>query len=419
MKVFAQKFRGFKDVEVDLDKLTFLVGDNSSGKSSILHLVQAVTRSDLQNTPYLDEDFGVGQYDYFSPYFNEDDVIFGFYEEQKNDFYAKLITVECGKKSAPPKTVKCSYLVKGTFISFKKNKDNLFIKIYKELDIYGKNVAIDLHNSDEGYDTVKLIRGIDIGNPALIIATTEYKSMGLEKVVETIFKTSLCDSLLSSPTRALPAKFYAFKRKLHAQGLHFATMWFDFSGGKSGSMFKAIDDFGKESGLFDEVKVKKISSKIKESPLIVSVVKSGRSFLLNQVGVGVSQVVPVLVDCIFSMKSKNTTILIQQPELHLHPVAQAALGTYLYLSRRNGLTGVIETHSAYLLDRFRSEVRDKNSENEKSNETISDDAVIKFCKNMSEGNVSFDVSILQDGNIVGEPEDYHKFFIGEMMRTMF
>jgi predicted ATP-dependent endonuclease of OLD family len=52
-KVFARNFRGFKNIEVELAGTNFLVGDNSSGKSSILHLIDSVLRDELSSVPKL------------------------------------------------------------------------------------------------------------------------------------------------------------------------------------------------------------------------------------------------------------------------------------------------------------------------------------------------------------------------------
>lgn len=56
MIIFAGNFRGFKNVEIDTSKSVFLVGENSSGKSSLLYLIDAIHLNDLDkqmNTRYF------------------------------------------------------------------------------------------------------------------------------------------------------------------------------------------------------------------------------------------------------------------------------------------------------------------------------------------------------------------------------
>jgi hypothetical protein len=72
---------------------------------------------------------------------------------------------------------------------------------------------------------------------------------------------------------------------------------------------------------------------------------------LVDVGFGLSQVLPVLVQGL--LMTPGGIYLVQQPEIHLHPDAQAGLADFfLYLASRGVIT-VVETHSEYLLLRLR------------------------------------------------------------------
>ena len=74
------------------------------------------------------------------------------------------------------------------------------------------------------------------------------------------------------------------------------------------------------------------------------------------VGYGVSQVLPIITELF--RDSQTSMFLLQQPEVHLHPSAQAALGSlFCKIAARNRQL-VVETHSDRLLDRVRMDVRD-------------------------------------------------------------
>jgi predicted ATPase len=75
---------------------------------------------------------------------------------------------------------------------------------------------------------------------------------------------------------------------------------------------------------------------------------------LKDVGFGLSQVLPVLVQCYAG--GPKRTILLEQPELHLHPRAQADLGDLLIDALGEGHRFVIETHSEHLLLRLRRRI---------------------------------------------------------------
>ncbi|MCY3792229.1 MAG: AAA family ATPase [Gemmatimonadetes bacterium] len=77
----------------------------------------------------------------------------------------------------------------------------------------------------------------------------------------------------------------------------------------------------------------------------------------RDVGIGVSQVLPVLVS---AYASKNKLLAIEQPEIHLHPALQAELGDVFLESALggDGNTFLIETHSEHLLLRILRRIRE-------------------------------------------------------------
>lgn len=72
---------------------------------------------------------------------------------------------------------------------------------------------------------------------------------------------------------------------------------------------------------------------------------------LTHVGVGVSQVLPILVMCLLA--NPGSVILIEQPELHLHPKVQTRLADFFLSMSMLGKQCIIETHSEYIVNRLR------------------------------------------------------------------
>jgi len=68
---------------------------------------------------------------------------------------------------------------------------------------------------------------------------------------------------------------------------------------------------------------------------------------IADVGFGVSQTLPVLVALLAAQPGQ--LVYIEQPEIHLHPRAQRALGTMFAEAARRGVIVIVETHSALLL----------------------------------------------------------------------
>jgi predicted ATPase len=72
---------------------------------------------------------------------------------------------------------------------------------------------------------------------------------------------------------------------------------------------------------------------------------------LVHVGTGVSRVLPLLVMCLLA--PMDSTLIIEQPELHLHPAVQTRLGDFFLAMALSGKQCLIETHSEYLMNRLR------------------------------------------------------------------
>ncbi|ATG91377.1 DUF3696 domain-containing protein [Methylomonas koyamae] len=85
----------------------------------------------------------------------------------------------------------------------------------------------------------------------------------------------------------------------------------------------------------------------------------GRQFSFDEVGSGLGYVLPVLCEI---SDYYNTLVMLQQPELHLHPALQAALGDVL-IDASDKSTGsqlttmIVETHSEHLLLRILKRIR--------------------------------------------------------------
>lgn len=81
--------------------------------------------------------------------------------------------------------------------------------------------------------------------------------------------------------------------------------------------------------------------------------KSGIFCNLRDVGIGVSQVLPVLVVAYFA--PKGSTIILEEPEIHLHPLAQSILAElFVAVSRERHVQFIVETHSEHLFRRMQT-----------------------------------------------------------------
>ncbi|ELC9583678.1 DUF3696 domain-containing protein [Vibrio vulnificus] len=119
---------------------------------------------------------------------------------------------------------------------------------------------------------------------------------------------------------------------------------------------------------------------------------------LNHVGVGVSQVIPIVMQCLLS--NKNDILIFEQPELHLHPKIQAKLCDLFIAMSLNGRQLIIETHSEYIINRLRYRIA------QGVNENLNENVGIKFVTNTGSKSVFEDIQISEYGAIKNWPKDF-------------
>ena len=182
---------------------------------------------------------------------------------------------------------------------------------------------------------------------------------------------------------------------------------------KEWTRLKAVlEEFGRDSGLFDEIDIKLLGT-TGGSPFQVQIRKFGRRLKgpkrnLIDVGYGVSQALPLLTELL--RKDATSMFLLQQPEVHLHPSAQAALGSLFCKIAGPERQLIVETHSDYILDRVRMDIRDKKTDLKPEHVSI------LFFESGELDVTIHSLRLDEDGNISNEPEGYRQFFLDETRR---
>ena len=122
----------------------------------------------------------------------------------------------------------------------------------------------------------------------------------------------------------------------------------DSGGAETMPLLRAVSEWLRALGIAERHQVDPISQSI-EYRLIDPQTKEKRD--LTAVGVGASQILPVLVLCLAAQPGE--LVLLEQPELHLHPKPQQIIGDFFLGIARSGRQLMVETHSEYLINRLR------------------------------------------------------------------
>lgn len=223
-----------------------------------------------------------------------------------------------------------------------------------------------------------------------------------------------------APLRAKPRRTYdPIREAATPEGAHIPMlmMRLDHSEGPAWAKLRAdLVAFGEASGLFSDIRVKRHGKQISDPFQLQVKVHSGSHANIMDVGYGVSQSLPILVELMAPginggsarriRHRQPSLFLLQQPEVHLHPQGQAELGTFFVNSVRNREHHFfVETHSDYIVDRVRVSVRKKM--------ISADDVSILYFQPRGNAVDIHNLRLDEYGNILNAPVGYRDFFLRE------
>ncbi len=156
-------------------------------------------------------------------------------------------------------------------------------------------------------------------------------------------------------------------------------------------------------GLIHDFDVRQLGEHRKEYEVLVRTSAKAPEVKLTDVGFGVSQVLPVIVECFYV--PRRSIVVFEQPEIHLHPRVQADLADLFIDAIRAREGGVprdcqfiIESHSEHFLRRLQRRVAEE--------ELAKDDAALYFVHAGPNGARVEELDVDDFGNIKNWPEGF-------------
>lgn len=428
--VYMDNFRGFQDEVVLLKQVNFLVGENSTGKSSFIELLKTLCFPPfwLYNPEFTNEQaverrfhdlisasskkkrsFTVGAVGPTSQRDNSPLGIFVTYTNKDSRPSPRRVTV-IGREAITT--------LEGGIDTIMKKGDRIKVRSKPTGDVF---------NSSDPKNAIRKVAQIHSSNSALVDEELEeylYPSALFSRYQnldgtsrESVNKRGVSapsfffrNLIEIAPIRSKPRRTYdAPQTDYSPEGDHTPYLIKKKLGSATGgrAFESLIRQFGSDSGLFESIKVKSYGRDA-YAPFELNITLGGAVLGLENVGYGVSQALPVIVE-MFNIV-RNSILTIQQPEVHLHPKAQASIGDLVAkVSREQGSAFFIETHSDFLVDRFRLDVR--------KNGAI--DSQLLFFERNNNGNSVSSIEIQADGSLAADqPASYRDFFFNEAMSLL-
>lgn len=426
--VYMHNYRGFADTLIPISATSFLVGENSTGKSSFLKLLYLIGRPQFWFSPTfsLEEEHELAGFDDIVSASAKDRSSFQVgvvsTKNNKSDEISMTFSVHTFvERDGSPRLSRFSRLdgKAVTTLTFEKRRTKYrsipcayTARSEAEALAYFRQAVSSEHSGETGFKSFPKDFPPDPPLP-LAISLARNIEVGM-KLSRTEFQAEIpygMDITWIAPIRTKPKRFYdAFQGSYSPEGEHTPYLLHTSlrARTKSARFAEKLAAFGTASGLFETVTTHSFG-KTARAPFEIIVKLSGAALNINNVGYGVSQALPLVIE--FLSKESKGAFAVQQPEVHLHPRAQAALGELIYeLTKDRKHSFLLETHSDYLIDRFRLAMAgDKNPPS----------AQVLFFRRTSEGNHIDVIPLAASGRYPpDQPKEFRNFFIKEEMSLL-
>lgn len=365
----TKNFRAFEELDLNFSKINLFLGPNNSGKSSILStliLLSQTLKSLDKETPLLlsgqgvMKDFGTyGDIVFNNNTKKEVSINLGIHPQIPSGRYPPLLRGNIPKEGIKGKIeLKYKYRPRKHKIILNSCEvemppEERAIKT-KYVEYSEKIIIGEFFKQKKGLPNLRMYNFIPQVFRYNFSENTFILNLFLESLIKEVQKIEYL-----GPFRAHPERTYLFSGespssigKHGESAVYILVEDYYYRGKKKINIVNKVSNWFRKSEIADKIYIKRLTEKHFE--MIISHLHSKEKENLADVGFGCSQVLPILVAG-YNLKPNNI-MLVEQPEIHLHPKAQAELGTFFKDVALNNIQLFIETHSEHLLLRVQAHV---------------------------------------------------------------
>jgi predicted ATPase len=128
-----------------------------------------------------------------------------------------------------------------------------------------------------------------------------------------------------------------------------------------GNLEKQLSNWLKRLGVADGLNIRQIDPYLFSLEILSPLTKT--TVNITGAGFGVSQIIPAIIQGY--LMPRNSTLILEQPEIHLHPKAQAILADLLIHLEKKGKRFIVETHSEHIILRLQRRVAERKIKRDK------------------------------------------------------
>lgn len=438
-KLEITNFKSWQKLDIKLAPLTVLFGTNSSGKSSILQFLLMLKQTKESSDRSIALDFGndqksinLGSFKDAVYKHNEKADITWMLDWRQNELL-KIADPE-GKRSDPKfkgniLSIECSVRLRNKVPvcdSLSYNFDTSSFSLKRKPG--DKN---DFKLDADGYKFIRTLgRAWELPGPVKSYAfpdqvRTYYQNSLFLADLEKAYEEQLDKILHLGPLRDYPKRQYTWAGSSpldvgrRGEGVVDAIMAATARKevrnlrpmGRMKTFQEMIAFWLKEMGLINSFRVEEVGNESGLYRVYVKKDANSAETLITDVGFGVSQILPVLT--LLYYVPEGSTVLLEQPEIHLHPAVQASLADLIITTvQHRKLQIIVESHSEHFLHRLTRRIAEKNNSDFPA---ITEEEIKLYFCSMKAGQSHLEPLDLDlFGNIGNWPKDFFGDAFGEI-----
>ena len=437
-RLVLENFKAWKEVDVSFRPITLISGANSSGKSSLLQFLLLLKQTKDSNDPLVALDFSGALTDLGSfrdAVFQHDDTNMLTWDMTWS--LPKVLNINDPAKTKPTRLFSGEDLtisvevaakrrqVETQYMAYRFGKASFLISRKEEKSRY----QLDTHDTDFRFVRT-LGRAWDLPEPTKGYsypdqAQTYFQNAQFLRIFESSYVEQIDNLLYLGPLREDPQRQYTWSGSNpsdvgpRGERTVEAILAADERGEKRNvrkrqklmGFQETIAWWLRELGLIESFQVRELSEGSGLFRVFVKKTAASSEAALTDVGFGVSQILPVLTLLYYA--PEGSSILMEQPEIHLHPAVQAGLADlFISVAKVRKLQLIVESHSEHLLTRMMRRIAERDT----AYGNVSNDDVAVYFADNREGRSNLDnLRLNSDGVIENWPKDFFGDQFGEII----
>jgi predicted ATPase len=392
-----KNFKAWENLNLQLGKLTGIFGTNSSGKSSLIQMFLMLKQTKNNADRSIALDFGsqekltdLGTYhDVVHKHDSNKDISWQLQWSLAHELKIKDVEKSATSVLFKGKELSLSSTIgfKGRLLEIKQLSygfDGIDFSIDKKA---GSSSEMELkaqgNTPDKSYRFIRTQgRNWKLPQPVKNYlfpdqAKTYYKNADFLSQFEAEFESAMDNIYYLGPLREPPKRNYQWsgtsptdvgmRGELTVNAILAATSKGVKRNLGKGARYKTFEamiaHWLRALGLISSFRVEELAPNSNQYKTLVQKEAGATEVGLTDVGFGVSQILPVIV--LLYYVPEGSTVLFEQPEMHLHPAVQSQLADLiLTVSNTRNIQVIVESHSEHFIRRLQRRVAEDHSKNE-------------------------------------------------------